>query len=242
MQPTLIDHVIFALVAIIYPMYVKFMWDRRERSKIATGGSAARLAAYRKGIGGEWLIAGVILTSWIMQHRSLAGLGLGTPAGWPFGVGMAVWVAYVILGWKQIAQLRESEEARETVRAQLQGDVALIIPRNDAEQRVFRVLGISAGICEEIAYRGFMFLYLMQWMPIVGAVLAGSVIFGMAHLYLGKSHVLRTGLVGLVIGTAYVVTGSLWVPILWHATVDVVSGVAGQLALHESRRVGPNTT
>ena len=43
----------------------------------------------------------------------------------------------------------------------------------------------------------------------------------------------RTGVVGLILGLTYVFTGSLWVPILLHASIDVLSGNAAHAALDE---------
>ena len=78
-----------------------------------------------------------------------------------------------------------------------------------------------------------MLWYLEAWLPTVGAVVVSALIFGLGHIYLGWSHVLRTGIVGLIYAVAYVLTGSLWVPMLLHAVMDIMSGNAAHAALNE---------
>jgi len=65
-------------------------------------------------------------------------------------------------------------------------------------------------------------------------VVVSAVVFGVAHLYLGWGvGVLRATAVGGVLGVAYLLTGSLWVPIALHAIVDVTSGLTGSAALEQ---------
>jgi membrane protease YdiL (CAAX protease family) len=234
MSPSYVDHALFAVIALFYPLYWKRSWERRERSGMASGGGDVRLATYRKGITGEWLMVAIVAACWLLLERGAEDIGLGAPAGWPFWVGFLLCAAYAVFGVRQVAELRRSADARRKTREQLAGDVGLLIPRTDREMRMFTVLGISAGVCEEIAYRGFLLWYLGNWLAWPLAVVAGAAVFGFAHLYLGWTHVLRTGLVGLVLGALYVFTGSLWVPILLHAVVDIVSGHAGRVTLEES--------
>jgi membrane protease YdiL (CAAX protease family) len=202
------------------------------------GGGDARIVAYRQALRVEWLLAAIILGCWYLAERSAAHIGLGAPRGWPFLAGVGVVLVYLVLGVRQIAELRTSAQAREKVRGQLQGDVGVMIPRTPRELRFFTALGVTAGICEEIAYRGFLTWYLAAFVPVPVAAGIGAAIFGFAHLYLGRGNVLRTGLIGLVFAAAYLLTGSLWVPILLHAAIDVVSGNAGYAALEEG--AGPS--
>ena len=71
-------------------------------------------------------------------------------------------------------------------------------------------LSITAGVVEEIVYRGFVLWYLANFMPLWAALLLSSVFFGLGHSYQGKSGALRTGLVGLVFAILYVMSGSIW--------------------------------
>ncbi len=48
---------------------------------------------------------------------------------------------------------------------------------------------------------------------------------------------LRAGVGGLILALSYVLTGSLWIPILLHTVVDIQSGLLGWLAFEEDKQV-----
>ena len=84
----------------------------------------------------------------------------------------------------------------------------------------------SQGIVEEIVYRGFVLWYLGSFMPLWVAVAVSSAGFGVGHVYLGgASAAVRAGLIGLVFAIYYVLTGSIWLPILAHIAFDILQGV-----------------
>jgi membrane protease YdiL (CAAX protease family) len=58
-------------------------------------------------------------------------------------------------------------------------------------------------------------------------VVVSSLIFGLAHLYLGKKHVLRVSLAGLCFALVAVVSASLWPVVALHAFVDLLGGDLG---------------
>jgi membrane protease YdiL (CAAX protease family) len=93
---------------------------------------------------------------------------------------------------------------------------------------VFLLLALTAGCCEEFLYRGFAIAAFSRagW-PIWSAVLASAILFGLAHLYQGRGGAVGTSILGVVFGTARVLYGSVVPAVFWHATVDIVAGVAG---------------
>ena len=89
-----------------------------------------------------------------------------------------------------------------------------------------------AAFGEEIGYRGYLvnraadaggrskFAY---W---AGAV-AVSVLFGYGHFYKGPSGIVDSGMAGLILGAAYVLSGrNLWVCVLAHGFIDTVGLIA----------------
>jgi len=53
-------------------------------------------------------------------------------------------------------------------------------------------------------------------------VAVSSIVFGMAHLYQGLKGVLGTGLFGLAMALLYAWSGSLLLPIILHALLDLL--------------------
>ena len=101
-----------------------------------------------------------------------------------------------------------------------------MLPRTRRDLRHFIGLSITAGIVEEIVYRGFVLWYLGLFMPLWAAVVVSSVAFGLGHSYQGARGGLRCGLIGLVFAIFYIVTGSIWLPIIGHAILDILQGMS----------------
>jgi len=92
-----------------------------------------------------------------------------------------------------------------------------------------------AAFGEEIGYRG----YLLTRAADVGgrsksaywtAVLVVAVLFGYGHYYKGPSGIVDSGMAGVILGAAYVLSGrNLWVCILAHGFIDTVGVVSAFL-------------
>jgi len=101
-----------------------------------------------------------------------------------------------------------------------------LLPKTGKEKVVFVVLSFSAGIGEEIAYRGFLIPALtlvLGWTW--GAALLSSAVFGLLHAYQGWLGIIRTAALGLVLAASFILTGVLWPAILAHAILDVIAGI-----------------
>lgn len=88
------------------------------------------------------------------------------------------------------------------------------------------VVWLFAAFGEEIAYRG----YLLNRAADCGgrsrtswwvAVLLVAVLFGYGHYYKGPAGILDSGMAGLILGAAYLLSGrNLWTTILAHGLID----------------------
>ena len=232
MIPSLGDHLLFALIAVAYPLCFTLDWFRRLRHELEARGASARLRFYRRSIIELWLLAVVILVWWLWLGRTVTTVGLGLPGGWVFWIGITIVLAIATALGHQISVVRASAEARAQVRKQFRGVPALMVPRDNRERRLWVGLSLTAGFCEEFIYRGFLLWYLMTWLPDAAAVLVSAIVFGGAHLYIGwGTGVLRATVMGVALGAVYLLTGTLWLPISLHAVVDVTSGLTGSAAL-----------
>lgn len=98
------------------------------------------------------------------------------------------------------------------------------LPTRPAEFRLFPILCLAAGTCEEILYRAFLLAYLCSGpfpLPAWPALACAALLFGLAHLYQGLSGVLATAVLGLVFSLLFLATGSLVLPMLLHTLIDL---------------------
>jgi membrane protease YdiL (CAAX protease family) len=99
-----------------------------------------------------------------------------------------------------------------------------LLPRTAGERRLFTVVGLTAGICEEWLYRGFFLAVVAAVagdLPSWVLVAIAAVAFGLAHAYQGRAGILLTGVLGGVMAALYLSTGSLLLPVLLHAAIDL---------------------
>jgi membrane protease YdiL (CAAX protease family) len=157
-------------------------------------------------------------------------MGLRAPASWRRTVLVALGVAAVrvLLGAVVIDPLT----ARFWPAAVAPSGADAITGHVAVALRWLLVVWTFAAFGEEISYRG----YLLTRAADVGArsrtaywvgVFLVSMLFGIGHFYKGPSGMLDSGMAGLVLGTAYVLSGgNLWVCILAHGFIDTFGVLA----------------
>jgi membrane protease YdiL (CAAX protease family) len=117
---------------------------------------------------------------------------------------------------------------------------ARILPQSSVELLPYLALAATAGICEEFLYRGFVMASLLRaGLPTWSVVLLSSILFGLAHLYQGRSGFVGTLLIGVVFAVARTVFSSLVPVVLWHVAVDAVAGIAGPRYLLRAQGAQP---
>lgn len=226
-----VDHVFIVLLFIVQPIH-GYLENRRYEAMEKAGKPLDRIHFYRLTALLEWAFFSVLAGAWTVYGRPWADLGFVMPGGAGFWAGTAMLLlmtGLLLLSWR--AATGASEEARAKQRGGL-GRLAKYLPQTVPELRSFFGVSITAGIVEEIVYRGFVIWYLGQFMPLWAAVILSSVVFGLAHGYQGANGILRVALIGLAFGIYYVVTGSIWLPILAHILLDALQGAT----IHEIYR------
>jgi len=92
--------------------------------------------------------------------------------------------------------------------------------------------GITAGVLEEVLFRGVIFRITEDWIGSWGALAVSSALFGAGHL--ANPHATLTSALaialeaGLLLGAAFMITRRLWLPIGLHAAWNFTqSGIFG---------------
>jgi membrane protease YdiL (CAAX protease family) len=217
------DHLVVIVFALLYPI-VGFIGFRRLLRRIEAGIPVNRNLLYFNTILGHWILFVIALCVWAISERAWGDLGFNFVFNSRFIVGAVLTVAGIAFLLVQLRQATTaSREEIDLLQHEL-GHLSLLIPRNGSEMARFNLLSLSAGIVEETLWRGFLIWYLSQSVPVWAAAIISAVGFGVAHAYQGLANVPKITLVGAVFSGLYVLSGSLWLPMILHATVDLIQG------------------
>jgi membrane protease YdiL (CAAX protease family) len=235
--PAQLSAAVIAVYLVLGEPVVGYVLHRRFEGRLRTD-QAARRSFYRRLLVLEWGLALVTLVVWLAAPDvSAAQVGLVLPQRWPGVLGWLACLALLVLVLVSTRALRSGALAGpapdvlrrtrpgEARHAEPPGHATLaLLPRSRAERRLFGLVGVTAGICEEWLYRGFFLAVVgavLPGLPAVGLVVVAAVGFGLAHAYQGRAGILTTGVLGGVLAGVYLSTGSLLLPVLLHAAIDL---------------------
>ena len=243
--PGWLDHLLFLVLAVLVPLGDRRLGFRRLAAAAEEDVPPARAALYRNTLALLWGLAAALALLWLATGRPWSDLGLvPRPTGGLGGVMLGVAVIAGVLA-RQSRFAPGDVEALAKLRRSA-GRLLRMLPVTGRELRWFAGLSVTAGICEEALYRGFLIWYLGAWAVLVAppayvflaAAAASSVLFGLAHAYQGWRNVLVTSLVGGFLAAVVWITGSLYAAMLVHALMDLHAGYTSHAA-HAAARAVP---
>jgi membrane protease YdiL (CAAX protease family) len=185
-----------------------------------------KLVLYSGTIAFQWILMAAVAWRAIARGLTAADLGLSRHlTAELLGISVA---GAVVLGTFQWFNLRRIGHMAGAVPDFMRQLARRILPGPPVELAPYFALAVTAGICEEFLYRGFLMAALKQAGIGSWAVVAiSSAFFGLAHTYQGRSGVVGTTLMGLLFGAARAGSQSLVPVVVWHSVVDLVAGIAG---------------
>lgn len=190
--------------------------------------AGARGWLYRRLLALEWglaaLVGGVVL---VAPDVGWSELGLRWPDEAPgvLAIALAVFVIALLVlatGMARTSARAHPEDASLNVLGS--SSVTALVPRTTVERRWFTLVSVTAGFCEELLYRGLVLAVVVALVPGAGdlsLVLISAVAFGLAHAYQGPTGVIATGVLGAILAYLYVGTGTLILPMVVHAIIDL---------------------
>jgi membrane protease YdiL (CAAX protease family) len=214
---------LLAIYLIFVQPYIGYRSFHKFQSEVQKDGRA-RVRFYVRGIVSKWLMVGVVLAILIEAGLPLSSIGLNAPSNlyhtiiWPL-VGALFLLVTTLLFRRLASQPGGLEQLEGAFLAPRQ-----MLPVTNEERSLWAVAALSAGICEEILYRGFLLFFLVAIFPqtnIWGAVVLSSLFFGVAHFYQGMRGIVATGIIGFLLAWLYIASGSLLAPIILHALIDL---------------------
>ncbi len=231
---TILGIALLLYAAIGEPLLGRRFFTRLERRRGTD--PMALVTFYRVAIGTQWGWTAVIAAILVLSPGlTAAHLGLRAPQAWGpllaavIGFCLALLVVWVLTrdrqgksdgpgaGRKQGPVLPPASDPGGHV-------LAVLAPRSRRERRTAGVLAATAGICEELLYRGlFVALGVSLGLPVWVAAVVSCLLFAFAHLYQGWWGLVGPGLLGALFMVVYLGTGSLLIPIVLHMALDMRS-------------------
>ena len=221
---TLLQHLLFVLLLVVAPAWD--YWDTRRLKHSPS--SPAKIRYYRT------------LCSWLWIGTAVALMALGweplfySPGDLPWlqiasarylvdaliallvlGIGLPVGIVL----WKKLTKQPRKYGSSDALKS-----LDYFLPRTWSERRWFAFVCITAGICEETLFRGFLlhYLHVGPWsLNLTLALLISAAVFGLQHLYQGVAGTIQSGIIGLLFGLLFLLTGNLLAPMIVHAALDL---------------------
>jgi uncharacterized protein len=197
-----------------------------------------RLSIYASTIAFQWVLTGVIAWRCFARVLTPENLGLTIPSPALTAIvttGMAVALCSLqYFGIRRIASMPIDAVSRMR-------EISLrLMPRTLIEALAFSALAVTAAVCEEFIYRGFVYAALQSITGSVPvAIVASSALFSLAHLYQGRKGLVSTFILGVAFAISRWATGNLIAATVTHLVVDLLAGYvapgyfAKQIAISE---------
>lgn len=235
--PALTDHIL----VLIYGLAIPFMSGVKslENFEGITFTESIRRRFYLVNSLFLFLAASVIIITWWWNDRPFSAMNfrLSFTVDNPrltflmIAILAALYVGdlyYSVIKWKKQGSVADTLD-----------DTTPFLPRKMREIPAYLVMCISAGVFEEIIYRGYMVTYFLPQynfrtgLPIL-AVTAPALLFSLAHYYQGWQAVLKIFLLSLLLGIIFLTSGSIWVVMIIHFLIDLIGGLLAMKLMKNS--------
>ena len=170
------------------------------------------------------ILAVLGLVSVRLRDGSLSAMGFKRPASWARIVWIALAAAALRIGLGEF--VIDPLTSRLWPPAAAPAEAEKITGNLPYALLMLAVVWVFAAFGEETAYRGYLLTRAadvggraaVAWWA--GMILV-AVLFGYGHYYKGPSGIVDSGIAGLILGAAYLLSGrNLWVSILAHGFID----------------------
>lgn len=224
---TLLQHLLFVFLLVIAPA-----WDYSYTRRLKRDPSSARkIGVYKTLCTWLWISSAVACAAVGLQSLFSIRLAPGEAAWlemrwvWQVVVALiALFAVGAVLPYATVAWKKLNGQARTYASAQTLKPMMWFLPATGSERRWFAAVRVTAGVCEEVLFRGFLlhYLHVSPWhVPLTAALLIAAAIFGLQHLYQGAIGSVMSGIIGLLLSLLFLLSGTLLLPMILHALLDL---------------------
>jgi membrane protease YdiL (CAAX protease family) len=204
------------------------VWHKISADPLSAGASANRVRYYLVTILFEWLVVALVVAGVRRSGASvLSVLGEHWRSAWQvlrdIGIAIGFWITAAMVLWGIGWLLRIAEVGR----------AVSMLPQRGIELAVWIALSVTAGICEETIFRGYLqrqFMALTKSAP--AGILLSAATFGAAHAYQGLRMTILIAVYGAMFGMLAYWRGSVRPGMIAHAWQDSLNGVLAMLMRH----------
>lgn len=222
--------ILIIILTIFFPVF-GYNSIKKLKKSIAEGDLSKRIKFYHETILWSWIPLFLIFLLIPISGISLNDIGIkwihidtSSLTKWVVYPIIGLYILYLLYNIYTIIIFKSNKESRAKAAQSIPDDLKWLFPITQKEKRVWSLVSISAGITEEILYRGYLFYALAIVFPILSLfdiLLITTLIFGIGHIYQGKEAIKST-ILGLVFGIFYIVFDSVIPIIIAHIAQDLV--------------------
>jgi membrane protease YdiL (CAAX protease family) len=189
-------------------------------SQARAAGNSSNIPMYVRTIATEWLLLAFVMAGvWLAKVPLTTILGPRWRSARDVFRDLGIGVVFIILQQLVLSVITGHLHSADADRA-----VRFLLPHGPVEMALWLALSISAGICEESIFRGYLqrqFAALAQNVPV--GILVSAVMFGFAHSYQGAWRAVVIGLDGAMLGGLAYWCRSVRPGMVGHAFKDAVA-------------------
>ncbi len=230
---------LFLLIGVLIPLVTTR--GSQERLQGVTFDSRMKRIVYFGNSLFLWGLALLALFVWWINDRSWASLGLVWPPPRWDTISCIVAAIFGVLYIADSVFDLSANDKREEIKKDLSDSLGFL-PVNWREYAQYSVLALSAGICEEIVFRGYFIRYLQLFFgendyTYTLAILVAALIFALVHLYQGWEAVAKVAGMAVMFGFIFIRVESLFGLMLIHAGIDLVGGAVAWYVLSNKNQL-----
>ena len=191
----------------------------------SVSGNASPLLRYVSTVTLEWLLLGSVIAGIYDRRAFFVNAFAHRERSWleSVGLGAAVYCA----GFLTIALIGSALYFTPLFHRRNEEVVLAMLPHTGLQFLVWFLVSLTAGVCEEMIFRGYLLQQLTAWTkrPML-SIVAGGALFGCLHLYEGLAAIVPLAALGILFGLVVrQLRGDLRVVIVAHTLQDFLVAV-----------------